>query len=1001
MSDSSFGADSPFGGSPLNRRSRRAGRQRRKNRDTRLAVALETLEPRSMLAANALDVANVMWNGKLVEAVRNEYVFRMPQINAAAAKSVVDYQSRTPAVQPGWSLQTLGSGFFKLTAPGATQATLTAWARTNGVPSVNVNAVRTLARTPNDTYFNSPDNWAFPTISADRAWDTSTGAVSTIVAVIDSGVDYLHPDLAANMWRNPNEVAGDNIDNDNNGWIDDVFGVNTIGGSGDPRDDEGHGTFCAGLIGAVGNNNAGIAGVNWTTQIMAIKIFDAAGRTSLAAEITGIQYVLNQKIAGQNIVAANLSYGGYGFFQQELDALNQLAQAGVVVVAAAGNDTNNNDVLPAYPASHIVPGLISVAASTTSDALAGFSNFGVSSVDLAAPGVGILSARSALAVSYPPYNADPNYTVSQGTSFAAPLVAGTAALLKAVRPTASIQQVKDAILNGADRIPSLAGRVVTGGRLNVANAVALINAGAGSVPVASISPGQGLRFIEGHGGHTFADIKISLDRPCDPGKSATVWVDTPAGGTAVGGSDFIPQAGFVTFTGRETEKSVRIRIIGERLSEPDEQFVVKLDQVKSKGVTVGNGQATVTIVDDDNTSTPSQPGGTSPLLPVVSLAAKMQPGPTGPMVPVPIREGGVATFVVSLDRTSNRNVTVKYRTTQPVGVPAGTALENLDYVPTSGTLTFRPGERTKEFTVRILEDKIADIDETFRVVLTEPTNVELSAAQNAITARITDMAYVPPPTAGFQIIVSFPDNSLTTAQQAVFQQAANRWQEIIVGDLPNVTDPVTGQVIDDILIMATAPAIDGAGGVLGQAGPTDFRSGPRGLPWKGVMQFDSADVAVMESNGTFRNVILHEMAHVLGFGSLWQPFGLVTGLEGTNPLYVGSNALREYRSVFGVPAATGVPVENEGGAGTAGVHWRESVFDTELMTGFAESAGTQQPISRITVGALQDLGYRVNYGRADGYQRFAFSVAAAGVSPGGVVGADGAGGLRRPVRPRI
>lgn len=998
MTDPLLGADRPFGGPPADRRSRKASRRARKKRDARLAAPLEALESRCMLAANGLDIANVMWNGKLVEAVRNEYVLRMPQLNTATARSVVDYQSRIPAVQPGWSLQTLGSGFFKLTAPGETQTTLTAWARTNGVPSINVNAVRSLARTPNDTYFNAPDNWAFPTISAEQAWDTSTGATSTIVAVIDSGVDYLHPDLAANMWRNPNEVAGDNIDNDNNGWIDDVFGVNTIGGTGDPRDDEGHGTFCAGLIGAVGNNNAGIAGVNWTTQIMAIKIFDAAGRTNLAAEIAGIQYVLNQRAAGQNIVAANLSYGGYGFFQQELDALNQLAQTGVVVVAAAGNDTNNNDVSPFYPASHIVPGLIAVAASTTSDGLAGFSSFGAGSVDLAAPGVGVLSTRSALAGSYPPYKADLNYSVGSGTSFAAPLVAGTAALLKAVRPTASIQQVKDAILNGADRIPSLAGRVLTGGRLNVANAVALINAGPGSVPVASISPGQGLRFIEGHAGHTFADIKISLDRPCDPGKSATVWVETPAGGTAVSGSDFIPQAGFVTFTGRETEKSVRIRIIGERLREQDEQFVVKLDQAKSKGATVGTGQATVTIVDDDNTAAPSQPGGTNPLLPVVSLAAKMQPGPTGPMVPVPIREGGLATFVVSLDRTSNQNVTVKYRTTQPVSVPAGTALENLDYVPTSGTLTFRPGERTKEFTVRILEDKITDIDETFRVVLTEPTNVELSAAQNALTAMITDMPYVPPPAPGFQIIVSFPDNSLTTAQQTVFQQAAARWQEIIVGDLPNVTDPVTGQVIDDILILATAQPIDGVGQILGQAGPTAVRSGPRGLPWKGVMEFDSADLPVLEANGTFRSVILHEMAHVLGFGTLWQQFGLVQGLDSPNPTYVGPNALREYRSLFGVPTATGVPVEDQGGPGTAGSHWRESVFDTELMTGFAELAGTATPISRITVGAMQDLGYQVNYGRADGYQRFAFSVAAAGVSPGG---ADGAGGLRRQVRARI
>jgi hypothetical protein len=146
------------------------------------------------------------------------------------------------------------------------------------------------------------------------------------------------------------------------------------------------------------------------------------------------------------------------------------------------------------------------------------------------------------------------------------------------------------------------------------------------------------------------------------------------------------------------------------------------------------------------------------------------------------------------------------------------------------------------------------------------------------------------------------------------------------------------------------------------------------------MEFDSADVAAMETDGTFKDVILHEMGHVLGFGTLWQSFGLVTGLGGTNPLYVGTNALREYRSIFGVPTATGVPVENSGGAGTAGGHWRESVFVTELMTGYAEAAGTKMPISRITVGQFQDLGYQVNYAKADAYTKPAIK---AGTPPAG------------------
>jgi subtilisin family serine protease len=972
MSDASFGGDSLPGGSREDRRGRKAGGRGRKKRRGALAAALEALESRSMLAANVLEVAKVMWDGKLVEAVKNEYVLRMPQLNAATAKSPADYQSRIPAVQRGWSLQTLGSGFFKLTAPGATQSTLTAWARTNGVQSVNVNAVRTLAKTPNDPLYGDTANWAFPKISADKAWDVGTGTPSTIVAVIDSGVDYNHPDLRDNMWKNPNEIDGDGIDNDRNGWVDDVYGVNTIGGNANPMDENGHGTFCAGLIAAVGNNAVGMAGVNWTAKVMAVKVFDADGNTSIAAIISGYQYIIGQKIAGQNVVAANCSFGGYSFVQQEFDAVNQLSQAGVLVVAAAGNAFGNNDVVPVYPASYTIPGIVSVAASTTTDTLANFSNYGVSSVDLAAPGVAVLSTRASLSGD-PPYNGNTGYAVSSGTSFAAPLVAGTAGLLKSIKPSASVQQVKDAILGGVDKIPSLAGQVLTGGRLNVANAVALINT-TGSTPTASFKSGQGLKFLEGHSGFAYADVKVVLDRPSAPGQSATVWFDTQAGGSAGSGSDFIAQSGSVTFSGNETEKSIRIQLIGERTPEADEQFAIKLDPAKSKGVAIGGGLATVTILDDDQNQIPGQPGGTDPLLPVVSLAPKMQPAPSGPnMVPVPIREGGQATFVISLDRTSNKTISVQYRTNQPTLVPAGTALAGIDYVATSGTMTFKPGERSKEFTVSILADRIADDNETFRVVLTAPRNAELAgetgAVASAITATISDQAFVPPPATGFQITITYPDSTLTTSQKAVFQQAASRWEEIIVGDLPNVTDPSTGQVIDDIIISATAPAIDGAGGILGQAGPTDVRSGPRGLPWKGIMEFDSADLAALEANGTLKDVILHEMGHVLGFGGLWQSFGLVTGLGGNNPLYVGTNALREYRSLFGVPTATGVPVENQGGPGTAGVHWRESVLVTELMTGFAEPAGTPMPISRITLGALQDLGYRVNYAKADSYAK--------------------------------
>jgi subtilisin family serine protease len=971
MSDSFFGSIPPSGGPRADRRSRKAGRRGRQKHDGLLAAALEALESRSMLAANVLDVAKVLWNGRLVEAVRNEYVLRMPQLNAATAKSPVDYVSRTPAVQRGWSVQSIGSGFYKLTAPGATAARVNAWSKQVGARYIDVNTVREYSRVPNDPLYGDLGNWAFPRIQADRAWDTATGTPSTIVAVLDSGVDYNHRDLAANMWRNPNEVAGDGIDNDRNGYVDDIHGINADSGSSDPMDQFGHGTFCAGLIGAVGNESYGMAGVNWSVQIMAVSIGNLF--PTQAGIIAGANYIAAQRVAGQNIAAVNCSFGGGGFSQAEFDAMKLMADSGIVVVCAAGNYGMNNDLNPVYPANFLIPQIISVAASTPSDQLTGFSNYGATTVDLAAPGQGVLStvAASSNAVDFPRLGASNEHGRNDGTSFSAPLVAGTAGLLKSIKPAASAQQIKDAILGGVDKVPSLAGLVLTGGRLNVANSVALINSTSGTAPTASFKTGQGLRYLEGDSGFAYADVKVVLDRPCDPGQTAAVWFDTQAGGSAFRGSDFIGQAGFVTFSGNETEKSIRIQIIGERTPELDEQFAIKLDPAKSKGVAIGDGLVTLTILDDDNTTNPSQPGGTNPLVPTLSLAPKMQPDPANPgrMIMVPVREGGAATYVISLDRTSNKTISVKYRTTQPTLVPVGTALASIDYVATSGTMTFRPGERSKEFTVEILADRVSDIDETFHVVLTEPLNAELTGAASAVTTTITDVAYVPPPAAGFQITLSFPDSSLTPAQQTVFQQAANRWQQIIVGDLPNVTDPATGQVIDDVLILATARTIDGAGGILGQAGPTAVRTGAKGLPWKGAMEFDAADIAAMEADGTFRNVILHEMAHVLGFGTLWQPFGLVTGLGGTNPLYMGNNALREYRSLFGVPAATGVPLENQGGAGSVGSHWRESVFATELMTSISEVAGTQMPISRMTVGALHDLGYAVNYARADAYTK--------------------------------
>jgi hypothetical protein len=217
------------------------------------------------------------------------------------------------------------------------------------------------------------------------------------------------------------------------------------------------------------------------------------------------------------------------------------------------------------------------------------------------------------------------------------------------------------------------------------------------------------------------------------------------------------------------------------------------------------------------------------------------------------------------------------------------------------------------------------------------------------------------PTTGsgaFAITVSYAGDS---QYQSYFLAASARLSQIITTDLPDVTTSTWGR-IDDLLIQASVLSMDGPGGVLGRAGPTAFRtSSEGGLPYLGIMQFDSADLASMASAGILGDVILHEMGHVLGLGTMWQARGLVSGLN-----YIGAAGVAAYRSVTGNNSLTSVPLESTGGNGTRGAHWSEATFDRELMTGYAEST-SPMPMSIITVGGLADLGYGVNYGAATAF----------------------------------
>ncbi|MCJ7524921.1 MAG: S8 family serine peptidase, partial [Candidatus Aminicenantes bacterium] len=280
---------------------------------------------------------------------------------------------------------------------------------------------RELALTPNDTDFVNGKLWgmhntgqtggtADADIDAPEAWDISTGSSSVIVAVVDTGLDYTHPDLAANCWKNPGEIAGNGVDDDGNGYIDDVYGIDPAGTNGtvgdtDPMDGYGHGTHCAGSIGARGNNSRGVVGVNWNVKIMGLKFFDDAGEGGYDADsIECIQYAVYQKIHGQNVVAINASWGSVPGSTQDSgplrDAIEFATNAGIVFCAAAGNGGSdgvgdNNDRTGGrnhhYPSDYTLPGIIAVAATDHNDALGSFSNYGATSIDLGAPGVAILS----------------------------------------------------------------------------------------------------------------------------------------------------------------------------------------------------------------------------------------------------------------------------------------------------------------------------------------------------------------------------------------------------------------------------------------------------------------------------------------------------------------------------------------------------------------------------------------------------------------------------------
>ena len=295
-------------------------------------------------------------------------------------------------------------------------------------------------------------------ISAPLAWATTTGSEEVVVAVLDTGVDYNHEDLKPNMWTRPASMEA--YQDADLGSVDDEYGFNAVENASDPMDDNGHGTHCAGIIGAEGENDLGIAGVNWKVRIMPLKFMNAGGSGTTKDAIEAINYAINRKKAGVNVRIISASWGSTQRSRALEDVIRKAYEADILFVAAAGNSSVSNDRTPHFPSSYNVPNVVSVAALDRNDQLAKFSNWGAKSVAIGAPGVDILSTWLGNA-----------YEEKSGTSMATPVVAGVAALIVAEHQGMSVDDVRKKLLASTDPIVALKGKTVTGGRINAAKAL--------------------------------------------------------------------------------------------------------------------------------------------------------------------------------------------------------------------------------------------------------------------------------------------------------------------------------------------------------------------------------------------------------------------------------------------------------------------------------------------------------------------------------------------------
>ena len=515
-------------------------------------------------------------------------------MDAAGLLSMID---PTPAVQERLLVTYKGSSEAVVheVSSGSLEQAIAGYAADAAVRYVEPDFRVTAAALPNDPYFGNTwglNNTAQSGGSADadidaaEAWGVTRGGYGSVIAVIDSGIDYTHADLYQNIWINQGEIpalvrslladvdgdglitfgdlndsrnigagkitdlsgngyidgrdllfsvtAGgwaDGISNEGDRYVDDLVGWNFVANTNDPFDDNGHGTHVAGTIAAKGNNGRGVAGVLWDAQLVGLKFLDAVGGGYTSSAVAALNYAV-----GKSILVSNNSWGGGGYSQALYDAINTARAAGHVFVAAAGNGGSdgvgdNNDASASYPASYNLDNIISVAATDSRDALASFSNYGATSVDVAAPGVGILSTVPG------------GYSYFSGTSMATPHVTGVVALVQAAKPGLTYGATIAQVLGNVDPLSGLAGKVVTGGRLNAYRALTAVPVDTSAPRVVSATPNA-------TGSNPVSSVRVTFSEAIDPASFTAADITNfvgPNGGIVLSGVTAVPGSGNKSF----------------------------------------------------------------------------------------------------------------------------------------------------------------------------------------------------------------------------------------------------------------------------------------------------------------------------------------------------------------------------------------------------------------------------------------------------------------------